>query len=293
MHNLLVLSLHLLKNDYGLILFYENRLQISLLSLLKTFRPMTALKNIGILVSCLLMLNSCKTENLVLSEVEGERIAIDKNQQADAELEEFIRPYREHLNKTLDSTLAYNPRSMTKSEGELNTAIGNMMADIVMEQANPVFKRRTGNEIDMVLLNKGGIRSGLNKGKVNARSAYGLMPFENEIVIAELSGKKIMEMLDYLEQAKTAHPVSGIQIEMDKDFKITSAKIKGEEIDTERTYFVATSDYLQQGGDNMRFFVNPVELHEVDYKLRNAIIDYFQKVDTIKAEKDNRFIRIK
>ncbi|MGM0934764.1 MAG: 5'-nucleotidase C-terminal domain-containing protein [Bacteroidota bacterium] len=252
---------------------------------------MIVLKNIGILAFSLLMLNSCKTENLLLSEIEGKRISIDTNQQANAELEEFIKPYREHLNKTLDSTLAYNPRSMNKSEGELNTAIGNMMADIVMEQANPVLKNRTGNEIDMVLLNHGGIRSGLNKGNVNARSAYGLMPFENEIVIAELSGDKILEMLNYLERAKTAHPVSGIQIEMNRDFKITSAKIQGEEIDPELTYFVATSDYLQQGGDNMNFFKDPVELYNVDYKLRNAIIDYFQKTDTIRAERDNRFIR--
>ncbi|WP_332037835.1 5'-nucleotidase [Salegentibacter sp.] len=252
---------------------------------------MINLKNIYFLALGLLMLNSCKTENLRLSEIEGKRIAIDTNQQADAELEEFIQPYRAHLNKTLDSSLAYNPKSMNKSEGELNTAIGNMMADIVMEQANPVFKSRTGKEIDLVLLNKGGIRSGLNKGKVNARSAYGLMPFENEIVIAELSGEKIMEMLEYLERAKTAHPVSGVQIEMDSDFKITSAKIQGDEIDTERTYFVATSDYLQQGGDNMNFFKDPVSLYNVDYKLRNAIIDYFEKVDTIRTERDNRFIR--
>ena len=92
---------------------------------------------------------------------------------------------------------------MVKSDGDLNTAIGNLMADVVMEQAGPVFKSRTGNEIDMVLLNHGGIRSGLNKGNISTRSAYALMPFENEIVVAELSGEKIKEMLTYLERAKT------------------------------------------------------------------------------------------
>lgn len=252
---------------------------------------MTAIKNIGIVFFSLLLLNSCKTEKLGTEEIQGKRIAIDSSQQADADLEEFIKPYKEHLNKTLDSTLAYNPKSMNKSQGELNTAIGNLMADMVMEQANPVFKSRTGNEIDMVLLNQGGIRSGLNKGNVNARTAYGLMPFENEIVIAELSGEKIMEMLEYLERAKTPHPVSGIQIELDQDYKLISAKIQGKEIDPESTYFVATSDYLQQGGDNMNFFIDPIELYTVDYKIRNAIIDYFQKVDTLKTETDNRFIR--
>ncbi|PRX49664.1 5'-nucleotidase C-terminal domain-containing protein [Salegentibacter salegens] len=238
-----------------------------------------------------IILFSCKGNKVETAEIKGQRIAIDENIEPNASIEEFVAPFKEHLNKTLDSTLAYNPRDMVKSDGDLNTAIGNLMADIVMAQANPVFKSRTGNDIDMVLLNHGGIRSGLNKGNISTRSAYALMPFENEIVVAELSGEKINEMLTYLERAKTAHPVSGIQIEMDQNYKVTSAEIDEEEIDEDKTYFVATSDYLQQGGDNMNFFKDPVALHKVDYKIRNSIIDYFKKVDTLKVDKDNRFIR--
>ncbi|MBZ9730511.1 5'-nucleotidase C-terminal domain-containing protein [Salegentibacter sp. JZCK2] len=234
---------------------------------------------------------SCKGNSVETAEIKAQRIAIDENIEADPEIEEFVAPFKEHLNKTLDSTLAYNPKDMVKSDGDLNTAIGNLMADIVMEQANPIFKSRTANEIDMVLLNYGGIRSGLNKGNISTRSAYALMPFENEIVVTELSGEKINEMLSYLERAKTAHPVSGIQIEMDQNYNVNRAEIKGKKIDEDKTYFVATSDYLQQGGDNMNFLKDPVELYKVDYKLRNAIIDYFKKIDTLKVEKDNRFIR--
>ncbi len=252
---------------------------------MKTFRS-----SIYLLLAIIVL--SCKSKSVETAEIKGERIAIDKEIEANAEIEEFIAPYKEHLNQTLDSTLAYNPRTMVKTDGELNTAIGNLMADIVIEQANPVFKSRTGNEIDMVLLNHGGIRSGLNKGNISTRSAYALMPFENEIVVTELSGEKIKEMLSYLERAKTAHPVSGIQIVMNQDYKMTSAKINGEKIDEDKNYFVATSDYLQQGGDNMSFFKDPIELYKVDYKLRNAIIDYFKKVDTLKVDKDNRFIRM-
>ncbi len=234
---------------------------------------------------------SCKGNSVETAEIKGQRIAIDENIEADSQIEDFVAPFKEHLNKTLDSTLAYNPKDMVKSDGDLNTAIGNLMADIVMEQANPIFKSRTGNKIDMVLLNHGGIRSGLNKGNISTRSAYALMPFENEIVVTELSGEKINEILSYLERAKTAHPVSGIQIVMDQNYKVYNAEIKGEKIDEDKTYFVATSDYLQQGGDNMSFFKDPIALYKIDYKLRNAIIDYFKKVNTLKIEKDNRFIR--
>jgi 5'-nucleotidase len=233
----------------------------------------------------------CKQNEQAPVKITGERISIDGEIKTDSGIENFVKPYRDHINKTLDSSLAYNPRGLNKQDGELNTALGNLMVDAMVEQANPIFKSRTGNEIDMGLLNFGGIRSGLDQGAVTARSAYGLMPFENEIVVAKLSGKKIQEMLSYLERAKTAHPVNGIEIKMDTNYRIISAKIKEQDIDPEASYFVATSDYLQQGGDNMNFFKDPEELYQLDYKLRNALIDYFTKIDTIQSKSDLRFTK--
>ncbi len=238
---------------------------------------------------------ACKNNTHITSSpsrIEGNRISIDKTIPANPEIEAFIKPYATHLNNTLDSTLAYNPSNLSKSDGTLNTALGNMMADLVLEQANPIFSSRTGNKIDMVLLNKGGIRSGIGKGAVTSRTGYQLMPFENEIVVVEISGSKMLDMLSYLEKAKTAHPISGLELKVDNDFKTISATINGEPIVTERTYYVATSDYLQQGGDNMVFLTKPVNLYKIDYKLRNAIIDHFKKVDTLKTKTDNRFIQI-
>ena len=43
----------------------------------------------------------------------------------------------------------------------------------------------------------------------------------------------------------------------------------------------------------MNFFKDPVELHKIDYKVRNAIIDYFEETDTIKVKLDNRFVKTK
>lgn len=235
---------------------------------------------------------SCKNSIQTIS-IKAEKIPIDQNIVGDAEIEAYIKPYAEHLNQTLDSVIAYNPSNLSKKDGKLNTALGNLMADIVMEQANPVFKSRTGNSIDVVLLNNGGIRSGIGKGPVTSRTGFELMPFENEIVIVELSGKQVKEMLTYLETAKTAHPISGMQLTVDANYKLISALIGGKELDINSSYFVATSDYLQQGGDNMNFFKDPLKLFDIDYKLRNAIIDHFIKVDTLKTSIDNRFIQIK
>ena len=53
-------------------------------------------------------------------------------------------------------------------------------------------------------------------------------------------------------------------------------------------YYVATNDYLSNGGDNMNFFKKGIQTFDLDYKLRNILIDYFKEVDTITAKNDIR-----
>jgi len=56
---------------------------------------------------------------------------------------------------------------------------------------------------------------------------------------------------------------------------------------------VATNDYLFNGGNDMTFFKPNESLYNLNYKIRNVLIDYFKKVDTINPVIDDRFIQIK
>src|SRR5690606_13462996 len=241
------------------------------------------------IVFVLISFASCKT-NSHLYKIEGQKISITDSLQSVAEIEAFIKPYRDYINKDLDSVLAYSVDTYSKSDGELNTALGNFMADVVYDQSNPVFKSRTGNDIDFVVLNHGGIRSILSKGDVTTRTAFSLMPFENSIVVAKLKGSQVQDLLNYLAEAKRAHPISKLQITLDKNGKIAETSIKGKPIDFNAEYYVATNDYLYNGGDGMTFFKSENNVTVLDYRIRNALIDHFKKVDTISPVMDDRFI---
>lgn len=236
---------------------------------------------------------SCKDDKLSLKKIEGKQIPITDSLNTRADIEDFIKPYRIHVNAQLDSVLAYSTNTYSKKDGDLNTAIGNLFADVILEQANPVFKLRTGNAIDMVLVNHGGIRSIISKGDITMRTAYELMPFENSIVVVGLKGSSINKLIDYLTTAKRAHPISGLSLVVDNDFKVKEALINGKAIEEDKTYYVATNDYLYNGGDSMTFFQPNEGLEILNYKIRNALLDYFKKADTINPVIDNRFIQIK
>ena len=234
----------------------------------------------------------CNQERQHLLRIEGSKIEITDSLKINAEIDAFIKPFRDHINKDLDSVLAYSADTYSKSNGNLNTAIGNFIADAVYSESNPVFNKRTGKNIDMVILNHGGIRSIIPKGDLTPRTAYQLMPFENSIVVVALKGYQIDNLTNYLKTRKRAHPISKLKLVLDAEFNIVETTIKGEKVEANKTYYVATNDYLYNNGDNMSFFKPNDSLYTLNYKVRNALIDNFKRVDTINPVIDDRFIQL-
>lgn len=239
----------------------------------------------------LLLAMACKTSTDVYK-IEGKNININDSLQSVASIEDFIKPYRENINKDLDSILGYAVDTYSKADGHLNTAIGNLMADVIYEEADPIFFKRTGEHIDFVLVNHGGIRSIISKGPVTKRTAFELMPFENSIVVSKLPGANVKELLEYLSRSKRAHPISKLKVVLGKDGRVVESSVNQVPIDFNKTYYVATNDYLINGGDGMDFFNGSEEVIVLDYKIRNALIDYFMKTDTINPVADDRFIQL-
>ncbi len=121
---------------------------------------------------------------------------------------------------------------------------------------------------------------------------FTLMPFENKLVVVELSGPMVQQLFDYLASRKQAHPISGMKISLNKD-ELTAIEIQGKKFDITKNYWVLTHDYLQHGGDNMSFFTDPLSLYVAEYKVRDALIENLKQVDTLTGALDNRFSQIK
>ena len=236
----------------------------------------------------LFLITSCSKQNYQVSKIEGKRITITDKEYQEPTIEKYIKPYREHINKELDSVLAYCPETLDKSSGKWQTTIGNLMADATMQRGNMVFKAREKKTIDLCILNHGGIRSILPKGNVTTRTAYEIMPFENSLVVIALKGEQIFELVDYFIATKKPHPLSGITFTISKDNVAKNIVVEGKPVEKETLYYVATNDYLSNGGDNMNFFKKGIQKFDLDYKLRNILIDYFKEVNTIPVINDVR-----
>ena len=246
---------------------------------------------LSILSFCFVIV-ACETESN--QQKYGYNIEINQQVLSDSSIVKYYLPFKKNLEESLMNTpISYSPETYKKNDGELNSTLSNMFADATYEMSNPVFNKMSGENIDIVLLNNGGIRSIISKGNISEKTAFELMPFENSIVVLELSGFSIIKMIDYLRKVKLQHPISGLQITLNNDYSVNEVKINGVSIENEKKYYVATTDYLLEGGDKMYFLAETTKTTGINYKMRDILIDYFKKYDTIKLKSDNRFIRTK
>lgn len=246
------------------------------------------LKNHFILILTFIALSSCAEKKYAVTRIEAKQISINQNIQASNDYEAFIQPYKKNIDQDLSSILAFAPFTLDKS-GTWQSPIGNLQADITLKAAQKIFNLRTGKNVAICLLNNGGIRSIISKGNITTRTGFELMPFENNLVVVALKGEAIVELVNYFIREKKPHPLAGLTFEI-KNNQPENIQIQKEKLDLNKTYYVATNDYLYNGGDRMDFFKKSTELHDLDYKIRNVWIDYFKEVDTIPMINDVRII---
>lgn len=122
--------------------------------------------------------------------------------------------------------------------------VGNFVAD--------AYRWATGADIG--LQNSGGIRSGSAlAGEVTASDLISLVPFDEPIAIATLTGEQLAAVFDgaagidlgFAEPGWWHAHVSGITLEWDSDgHEVSIRRVNGEPFDLDATYELATSDYL-------------------------------------------------
>lgn len=232
----------------------------------------------------LVFISSCHPALQQSAVPQREIISIDSRLQPHKNAQQLIAPYKKQLDAQMDRIITYNIYDLNK-EG-LNSSLGMLTADALLDVANEIHQKVYNEEVDIALTNSGGLRRTFTPGSLTIRSMYELMPFENEVVVVKISGKDFIKMIEYLRKGK-GHPIAGFSFAMQgEDLNIF---IKNQPFDINKSYTVATTDYLQAGGDNMNFLSNPIELHPLHLKLRDLFIQYFEKSDTIKINTTPRY----
>lgn len=233
-----------------------------------------------------LLFSSCSKKIYQVQQADfAESTSINSTLTEDEKMNAMIAPYKLELQQTMDKAISYTPIDLPKDG--FNSPLANLNCDMVLDEANLIFEQKHGKKIDICVLNWGGIRRSFTKGDLTVKNVYELMPFDNEVVVATISGNKIKEMFQFMSNASLGHPLSGIQFISNDE---NSILINGEKLDLSKNYTVVTNDFLLKGGDQMNFFSHPVSVENLGIKQRDIMMQYFEKHDTVHVKLDKRIL---
>lgn len=205
-------------------------------------------------------------------------IPIDKRLDARVpeEIKDLIKPYRAGV----DSLMTRVPVGKTKNALAQNSPeLLNWATDFVLERALELDP-----DVELAIVNKGGLRRGLPKGTIHEGQIITMMPFNNLLTVIDIKGKDLLDTFEVMARADGNGVSKGVEVvyipgtpeTQKKDAKVVSATLNGQPIDPERTYRIATIDYLANGGDYMTPLKNHTLVtrsHQVLYK---DLLDYLR-----------------
>lgn len=232
-----------------------------------------------------LVLTACKTP-LNIAKIQTEKnISIAQDLPEDQNFNTIIAPYKKELEGKMNTKISHTAVDLNK-QGD-NSNLGNLLADFTFEGADDWAKKNgIPGGVDAALINVGGIRSTIGAGDILTKSIYEVMPFENEVLIVKMKGSDVKGLFDYYLNTQKNNPISHLYIETDNG-KVIKELVNGKELDVTKIYFIATSDYLAMGGDNMKFF-GKGELISTGIKLRDLFLEKFKSNPEITAPTDVR-----
>ena len=152
------------------------------------------------------------------------------------------------------------------------TNFGNMVADAMREAAKS----------DVAFTNGGGIRETIPAGKINMTQIWTAFPFGNTIMKIEVSGADLLAALEFgvadapAPQGKFPQ-VSGVSFKYDPKQeagkRVYDVKVGDKALDLEKTYTLATNDFMASGGDGYTMFAKGKKLG--DYGMYTEVLEKY------------------
>ena len=148
-----------------------------------------------------------------------------------------------------------------------------------------------GKPVDLAIMNKGGIRNSLASGPITQGEIINIAPFDNSIVVMDIKGQDLLDNFAVM-ASQDGNGVSGnVSVLYDPSTKqVNSATIDGKPVDPNRTYRLATIDYLAAGNDYMEPLKKGVTIAKSPEVLYTILIDYISagKLDTLLGAPDKK-----
>ena len=227
------------------------------------------------LTASLVLGSSCASHKYEVESVDRVRLLVDSrfDAQPDKEALAFLAPYEKKVDSIMSPVVGNTAHYMARHHPE--SELSNLLADILVWAAADYNEKP-----DFAVYNMGGIRAALPQGKITAGDINDMAPFENKICFLTLSGETTRKLFEQLAHRGGEAVSHSVRMVITHDGKLVSVTVNGEPIEANKTYRVATLDYLAEGNDQLTAFKQGTNVNAPKKKennVRYVIMNYFRK----------------
>lgn len=190
--------------------------------------------------------------------IDGEQISASLITEAldDADVKALIDAKKAEIQPLLDEVVA---KTSVLLDGRRDPGVRTQETNLG-DLATDALKYVSG--ADIALTNGGGIRTSLEIGNITYGNINAVFPFGNTVVTIEITGEDLLAALEHgtksAPMAAGGFPqVSGISYEVhtyNTTSRVQNVWINGEPLNLQKTYTLATNDFMQVGGDGYTMF---------------------------------------
>jgi len=189
----------------------------------------------------------------------------------------------------MDQSIGSAVVTLTRS-GALESLMGNLVADAMRDELGG----------DFALTNMGGVRAEIAAGPITPRDVFNVIPFDNQLVTVNLTGRFLIELLESrLQRSESGLYISGGRVVVNpgapQGKRIESFEIGSAPVDPDRVYNVVTTDYLLQGNSGMQLLTTVPEssTNYTGVLMRSSVENYVAKYSPLNPRLDGRWSEVK
>lgn len=201
----------------------------------------------------------------------------------DSETEKFYANLKKEIEPITSEVIGEATEVFTHNRGEKGsvTLLGQWVTEVMAKEA----------KAQIAIQNGGGLRRTLEKGNITMGDMYEIMPFDNYLVVMDLTGADIKKAIDHgiMNPKITDGAFSGLIVEYDssKEFENRITKITlsdGTPLDMNKKYRVVVNDFMYTGGDEYDF-KNATNVDETYIPVRDFLVEQIKKNKKITPKK--------
>jgi 2',3'-cyclic-nucleotide 2'-phosphodiesterase (5'-nucleotidase family) len=223
-----------------------------------------------LILPLLLLLLSCVTvEKTQTYQYQNMEVTAISDTLSDPEFMRILQPYKDEIEHIMAEKIAVSDVPM--KNGRPESVLSNFASDLVLRVlTNYCHENKLDFAPDLAIVNTGSLRASLPEGDITVEHVFQLMPFENQLVLVRITGKQLIELTHYI-ASRDGEGVSGITFGI-RNSQADSIRVNGMMIDEQKQYWIATSDYVANGGDGMKVLTWADKRIDTGLLIRDAII---------------------